>query len=51
MYSASVRIVDFIRTYDFEPSAIRQTVEHLSWKNQMQQVIEGLKVEELKVEN
>ncbi len=44
-------IVDFIRTYDFEPSAIRQTVEHLSWKNQMQQVIEGLKVEELKVEN
>lgn len=45
------RIVDFIQTNDFEPSAIRQTVEHLSWKNQMQQVIEGLKVEELKVEN
>lgn len=44
-------IVDFIYAYDYTPADIRRTVEHLSWKDQMQQVIEKLKVEELKVEN
>lgn len=35
-------IVDFICSYDYDPAAIRQTVEHLSWKNQMQQVVEAV---------
>ena len=36
------QVVSFVRSHHFEPQMIRKTVEHLSWKNQMQQVIEQL---------
>ena len=36
------RIIDFIDNRHFEPQAIRQTVEFLSWKIQMQRVIDQL---------
>ena len=35
-------IVDFVRSYNYNPANIRQTVEHLSWKIQMQKVVEEL---------
>lgn len=35
-------IIDYINTHDFKPSEIRKTVEHLSWKNQMEEVIRKL---------
>ena len=34
------QIVDFIDNHHFEPQEIRKTVEHLTWKKQMQQVID-----------
>ncbi len=34
------QILDFIDCHDFNPIDIRKTVEHLSWKVQMRQVIE-----------
>lgn len=37
-------IVDFIYAYDYNPADIRRTVEHLSWKNQMQIVVKALNV-------
>lgn len=33
-------ILNFIYLHHFNPAAIRRTVEHLSWKKQMQQVID-----------
>jgi hypothetical protein len=36
------QVVSFVRSHHFEPQMIRKTVEHLSWKNQRQQVIEQL---------
>lgn len=33
-------ILDFIDNYHFKPETIRKTVEHLSWKIQMKQVID-----------
>lgn len=33
------QILDFIDRHHFEPQSIRQTVEHLTWKIQMQQVL------------
>ena len=38
------RVVDFIDTYDAHPAVIRKTVEHLSWKRQMQLVVESIMV-------
>ena len=38
------RVVDFIDTYDVHPAVIRKTVEHLSWKRQMQLVVESIMV-------
>ena len=35
-------IIDFINTHDFKPSEIRKTVEHLSWKCQMEKVISNI---------
>ena len=34
------QILDFINNHHFLPEEIRKTVEHLSWKNQMQKVID-----------
>ena len=34
------RLLDYIDSHHFQPQAIRQTVEHLSWKRQMQIVID-----------
>jgi glycosyltransferase involved in cell wall biosynthesis len=34
------QIVDFIDSHHFDPQEIRQTVSHLTWKIQMQQVID-----------
>lgn len=34
------QIVDFVDQHHFRPEDIRQTVEHLSWKIQMQRVVE-----------
>lgn len=34
------RIIDFVDSFTMKPIEIRKTVEHLSWKNQMQKVIE-----------
>lgn len=39
-------IVGFVAGHHFEPLAIRQTVSHLSWKCQMQKVIEQVRVKE-----
>ena len=36
------RIVEFIEQLQMTPSEIRQTVEHLSWKVQMQKVVESV---------
>ena len=36
------RIIDFMDSFTMEPSEIRQTVVHLSWKTQMQKVIDEL---------
>lgn len=36
------RVVDFVNTFMMKPSEIRQTVAHLSWKTQMQKVIDEL---------
>ena len=36
------RVVDFVRSHSFRPENIRQTVEHLSWKQQMNIVINSL---------
>lgn len=33
------QVVDFVSRCQLSPDAIRQTVEHLSWKNQMQRVV------------
>lgn len=39
------RIVDFVQHFNMQPAEIRKTVEHLTWKKQMQTVIDecGLK--------
>ena len=34
-----VEIIDYIDNHDFNPTEIRKTVEHLSWKYQMEKVI------------
>ena len=34
------QILDFIDQHQFNPEDIRKTVENLSWKNQMQKVID-----------
>lgn len=36
------RIIDFIDSFSMPPTEIRKTVEHLTWKIQMQQVIDGI---------
>ncbi len=36
------QIMDFSSSVQMQPRAIRQTVEHLAWKNQMQKVIDVL---------
>lgn len=36
------KIVDFVRRFTMQPADIRKTVEHLTWKNQMQKVIDKL---------
>ena len=36
------RIVEFVEQLQMTPSEIRQTVEHLSWKVQMQKVVESV---------
>jgi hypothetical protein len=33
-------IVDFMDHFDMQPKTIRNTVEKLSWKNQMQQLLD-----------
>lgn len=35
-------VLSFVDSHHFQPEAIRRTVEHLSWKVQMQQVIEQI---------
>ena len=35
-----LQILDFIDNHQFQPKEIRKTMEKLSWKNQMQKVIE-----------
>ena len=35
-------VLSFVDTHHFQPEEIRQTVEHLSWKEQMKQVIEQI---------
>ena len=37
------RIIDFMDTFSMKPEEIRKTVEHLTWKIQMQKVIFSLK--------
>lgn len=34
------KIIDFVDNFSIEPEEIRKTVEHLSWKNQMQKVLD-----------
>ena len=34
------QIVDFIDSHDFNPAAIRKTVENLTWKIQMKRVVD-----------
>ena len=36
------KIVDFVRHFTMQPAEIRKTVEHLTWKIQMQKVIDQL---------
>ena len=36
------QILDFIGTHQFQPQDIRRTVEHLTWKIQMRQVVEAV---------
>lgn len=36
------QIVDFVDRFSMKPEEIRRTVEHLTWKIQMQKVIEGV---------
>lgn len=36
------QIVDFVDSYSMPPTEIRKTVEHLTWKIQMQRVIDGI---------
>ena len=36
------RVVDFISSHSFRPADIRKTVEHLSWKRQMELVINAI---------
>ena len=36
------RIVDFVENLKMTPQEIRHTVEHLSWKEQMQKVVEAV---------
>ena len=36
------KIVDFVRHFTMQPTEIRKTVEHLTWKIQMQKVIDQL---------
>ena len=36
------QIIDFMESFTMEPSEIRQSVVHLSWKKQMQKVIDEL---------
>lgn len=38
------KVIDFIDSHHFKPSDIRKTVEHLSWKFQMEEVIENLNI-------
>ena len=35
-------IIDYIDKHDFKPSEIRNTVEHLSWKHQMEEIIKKM---------
>ena len=35
-------IIDFINTHDFNPSEIKNTVEHLSWEHQMKKIVRKL---------
>lgn len=37
------QIIQFIDTHKFNPEDIRKTIKHLSWKNQMEQVITSIK--------
>jgi glycosyltransferase involved in cell wall biosynthesis len=36
------QIVDFMSKFEMKPADIRKTIEHLSWKNQMQKVVESI---------
>ena len=36
------QIIDFVEANQFNPADIRKSVEHLSWKNQMQQVVDAV---------
>ncbi len=36
------KIIDFTSSVQTQPKSIRQTVEHLAWKNQMQKIIDEL---------
>lgn len=36
------KIIQFIDTHNFNPEDIRKTIEHLSWKKQMEQVIKSI---------
>ena len=36
------KIIDFVDSFTLSPVDIRKTVEHLTWKNQMKQVIDAL---------
>ena len=36
------QIIDFIESNQLKPADIRKTVEHLSWKIQMQRVVEAI---------
>ena len=36
------QIIDFVDANQFNPADIRKSVEHLSWKNQMQQVVDAV---------
>ena len=37
------QIIDFIDHFMMKPEEIRKTVEHLTWKIQMQKVIDAIK--------
>lgn len=36
------QIIDFVNAHQFNPMSIRQSVEHLSWKTQMQLVVDAI---------